>query len=266
MEPKKNKKDQFVVVCADSAPTAAELLPTARHMSEHLHKGLILLTCAADGEQWVKEFDVPHVVMPGGDWKTIIDGLPVAFNAVLAITLCDAGASRRSFVHPKQLLKNFRDCKIAYLAIPPRFSDPDTHFSNTTLTIDHLRESKEKLIWASYMARFFGSKVAIRHFDYRDGALRMRWQNNMRYVDKVFGGLNLEYTAGVLAGSELGNPDIEAIKKEDVGLFITLVADQRDRDLGDLFVKRPELRVIENERLIPVLLLNQRDDLYVLCD
>ena len=292
------KKDQFIVLCADTAQAAEGLLSAGRLFADKLRKGLILLTCAADGDQWVGRFDVPHVVLPGGDWKAAIDSLPTAFNAILAITLCDPSAPRRSFTHPKQLLKNFRECKIAYLVVSEQclvFSDAtqsDTnqltteHLTlNTVLTIDHQRESKEKLVWASYMARFLGSTVRIMHFDYRDAAFKMRWHNNMRYLEKVFGNLGLEYQTEVLQGSEMGNPDLAAFKqvaggREQVAdsnlpttgyglpatIFIMLVPDGRDRDLGDLFSTRPELRAITNPQHIPVLLLNQRDDLYIMCD
>ena len=149
-----------------------------------------------------------------------------------------------------------------------------THYPLPTfLTIDHQRESKEKLIWASYMARFFGSTVTIFHRNYRDAAFRTRWHNNMRYLDKIFSSLNLTYETAVLeGGSEFGNPDLLAIKQLSPftshlsPLFIALVPDRRDRDLGDLFSSPAELRLIKNHAHLPILLLNQRDDLYVLCD
>lgn len=235
-------------------------------MSDHLHKDIILLTCASDGEAWVKDFGVPYVAIPRGDWKTVIDSLATTFNAVLAITLCNPSAPRKAFTHPKQVVKNFRDCNIAYLVINSDFHKPRFKIENTVLTIDHLRESKEKLIWASYLARFFNSRIRILHFDYRDATLRMRWHNNMRYLDKIFSSLNITYSAEVIQGSELGNPDLAALKIDSIDLFIFLVPDKRDRDLGDLFTTSPELRILQNNRNLPILMLNQRDDLYIMCD
>lgn len=266
------KKDQFIVVCAESAEDAGKLLPTAHFFAEKLRKGLILLSCSPCAEEWIERFNVPFVALKG-DWKNAIDALPTAMNAVLAITLVDSKAPRRSLSHPRQLLKNFRDCKIAYLVLPNNF-----HFSifnsqlSTALTIDHQRESKEKLIWASYMARFFGSTIRVMHRNYRDAAFKMRWTNNMRYLEKIFSSLGLSYETAVLeGGSEFGNPDLVAMKTLTRGassdsLFLALVPDRRDRDIGDYFSKPDELHLIKNEAHLPVLLLNQRDDLYVLCD
>ena len=95
----------------------------------------------------------------------------------------------------------------------------------------------------------------------------------MRYLDKIFSSLNLTYETEIIeGGSEFGNPDLLAIKQlstlnfQPSTLFISLVPDRRDRDLGDLFTKPAELRLIKKGALLPVLFLNQRDDLYVLCD
>ncbi len=266
------KKDQFIVICAERPEDAEKLLPTAQLFAMKLRKGIILLSCAPGAETWIEQFGVPFMALKT-DWKTAIDALPTTMNAILAITLADPQASRHDLSHPRTLLKNFRDCKIAYLVLPSHFSISNFQFSISTLTIDHQRESKEKLIWASYMARFFGSTIHVMHRNYHDAAFRTRWQNNMRYLDKIFSSLNLSYETDVIeGGSEFGNPDLLVIKRHSSfliphsSLFIALVPDRRDRDLGDLFTKPAELRLIKNDAHLPVLFLNQRDDLYVLCD
>lgn len=266
------KKDQFIVICAECPEDAKKLLPTAKFFAEKLRKGRILLSCAPGAEAWIEQFDIPFMALTG-DWKTAIDALPTAMNAVLAITLAAPQAPRHNISHPRTLLKYFRDCKVAYLVIPSQLSISKYQFSITALTIDHQRESKEKLIWASYMARFFGSAIHVMHRNYRDAAFKMRWKNNMRYLDKIFSSLNLTYETEIIeGGSEFGNPDLLAIKQlstlnsQPSILFISLVPDRRDRDLGDLFTKPAELRLIKNGAHLPILFLNQRDDLYVLCD
>ena len=44
-----------------------------------------------------------------------------------------------------------------------------------------------------------------------------------------------------------------------------MTTDKRDRDLGDLIAGPTERRLLQKST-IPILFLNQRDDLYVLCD
>lgn len=256
------KKDQFIVICADSAATAGKLLPTARLFAEKLRKGIILLSCSPGAESWIETLGVPYVALKG-DWPTAISGLPTAFNAVLAIAWCDPEAKKGCFTHEKQILKNFKECKIGYLVVGKGVEQINT----VGLTLNHQRESKEKLIWASYFARFFHSRIVVMHHPYKDAAFLGRWKNNMRYMEKIFSGLNIAYETQVIeGGNEFGNPDLTAIDAPGTELFIALVADKREKDLGDLFATPPELKLLRNKRQLPVLFLNQRDDLYILCD
>ena len=270
-------KDQFVIACVESPESAAVVLPCARHFAECLnHKGLMVLhvSTTATDDSWLKELGVPYVSMHG-DWRTAIEGLPTAFNGILAVTACDTAAPRSSLTHPKTLLHEFKNCKIAYLCVRSevggRKSDSEAsplspftfHLSPFTsaLTMTHRREGKEKLVWASYLARFLGSRITIAHPDYRDGDLRMRWKNNMRFVDKMFAPLGITYTDAVAYGDDHKNLDLL-----QPDLLIARTSDPRERDIVDLLSPLPEYRLLIHPSHTPILFLNPRDDLYILCD
>ena len=128
----------------------------------------------------------------------------------------------------------------------------------------HRREGKEKLVWASYLARFLGSGISIAHPNYRDEDLRRRWQNNMRFVDKMFTPLNIGYTSAAIDGST--REDLRTLEQLQPDLLIARTTDTRDRDLLDWLSPLPEYRLLTHRSHTPLLLLNPRDDLYVLCD
>ena len=321
-------KDQFVIACVESAESAAIVLPWARHFAECLnHKGLMVLhvSTTATDDSWLKELGVPFVSMRG-DWRTAIEGIPTAFNGILAVAAVNPAAPRTSLTHPKKLLHEFKNCKTAYLVVGSRRSEsgrveesksqkveksksqrveeslshPDSqspgdsktqrvnfnfpacsqalstaelniiseklstfNFSLTTslLTMTHRREGKEKLVWASYLARFLGSRITIAHPDYRDGDLRMRWKNNMRFVDKMFTPLGITYTDAVAYGDDHKNLDLL-----QPDLLIARTSDPRERDIVDLLSPLPEYRLLIHPSHTPILFLNPRDDLYILCD
>ena len=274
-------KDQFIIACLESPATAGIVLPYAKHFASHLRKGIILLNVSRDGQSdWLKQYGLPYVGLKG-DWKTAIDGLPTAFGGVLAVTAVDPSAPRSSITHPSTLLRTFSDCKIAYLlvneeggmrneelgtgAINSSFLTPHSSFS-TVLTLDHRRESKEKLIWGSYMVRFFGAKLTVATPAYNDAGLREKVANNILFMKKIYKSLNVDYTLSSFTYhlSPFTSPDLSVLKS-DPSLLIAMTTDRRDRDLGDLLVGPPERRLITSAR-IPILFLNQRDDLYVLCD
>lgn len=269
-------KDQFVIACIESATDAAVVLPWVQHFAEHLnHKGVMALHVSAqkEDEGWLKQLGVPYVSMQG-EWRTAIEGLPTAFNGILAVVAVNPKAARTSLTHPKTLLRDFKNCKIAYLVVSVQcsvFSDDGdfqptiNHLTlNTALTMTHRREGKELLVWASYLARFLGSKIQIAHPDYRDQGLRQRWHNNMRFVDKIFSPLQIPYTSVTLGGTT--DVDRRVLEELHPDLLIARTTDTRDRDMLDLLMPLPELRLLTHPSHTPLLFLNPRDDLYILCD
>lgn len=254
-------KDQFVIACVESPEGAELVIPWARHFAQRLNgKGLMLLNVSKDGDNdWLKQYGIPYVGLRG-DWKTAIDGLSTAFGGILAVTAVNPAAPRSSITNPRTLLREFRDCKIAYLVV----SDQWSVVSNFALTLDHRRESKEKLIWASYLVRFVGATLTVALPDYRDGGLKAHQTNNLRYLEKIAPSLELTYSTAAIPAPAMTPPDVVAVETLSPDLILALATDRRDRDVGDWFLGNPELKLL---RLgTPTLLLNQRDDLYVLCD
>lgn len=259
-------KDQFVIACIENAANAAVVLPWARHMAERLnHKGLMALHVSPEkgDDGWLKELGVPYVSMQG-DWATAIEGLPIAFNGILTVAASDPKAPRTSLTHPKTLLHEFRNCKTAYLVVNGNCA-PRAPFT-ASLTLTHRREGKEKLVWASYLARFVGGQVVIASPHYRDEDLRMRWHNNMRFVNKVFGPLEIQYSTFTIHPSTLTSPDLAAINELKPDLLIARTTDIREKDLIDLLLPHPEVQLLTHPLHPLILFLNPRDDLYILCD
>ena len=262
------KGDQFVVACVESPETAPAVIAAARYFAERLRdKQLMLLNVSRkEKAEWIKDFGIPYVAM-SGDWATAIEGLPTAFNAVLAVTAVDASAPRSSITNPNTLLRAFRRCKIAYLAVPKDTEAPK--YQNTALTVDYQRESKEKLIWASYLARFLGTKLTIATPQYRDSGLRELQDNNLRYIDKVFPPLGITYNSERLdtTGERFRtNPDWHALDILHPDILVARATDPRATDPLDWIFGTPDRKLLSHPSHTPILFLNPRDDLYILCD
>lgn len=263
-------KDQFVIACIDRPEDAATVLHWARHFAERLNrKGLMVLHVARQkgDDRWLEQLEVPFASLVG-DWRTALDGLPTAFNGILAVTAFNPSAPRTALAHPRTLLREFRGCKIAYLCIPSQNSEfkiqnSKFEIQNSALSLTHQREGKEKLVWASYLARFLGSRITIAHPAYRDAGLRQKCSNNLRFVDKIFRPLELDYSTVQLERTT--KVDLELLDLNP-SLLIASTTDPREQDLLDHFLPRPELRLLHQKSCPPVLLLNPRDDLYILCD
>ena len=263
------KKDQHVIACVESAADAETVLSCAKHCAERLnHKGIILLNVSPEGtdNSWIKDYGVPYVGLHG-DWKTAIGGLPTAFGGILAVTMVNHSAPRASITHPSTLLRTFGECKIAYLTVGGQWQDDRSLWPRAVaMTVDHRRESKEKLIWASYFARFFGSRLTMARPAYKDEDLLRRQNENIRFLDKFLTSLGVDYKEATISNHTLQSPDITALAELSPDLLVSLGTDRRDLDVGDWLLGSPEKRLLCRSNGTPILFLNQRDDLYVLCD
>lgn len=133
-------KDQFVIACIDRPEDAATVLHWARHFAERLNrKGLMVLHVARQkgDDRWLEALGVPFASLVG-DWRTALDGLPTAFNGILAVTAFNPSAPRSSLAHPRTLLREFRGCKIAYLCIPSQNSEFKIQNSKFEIPTAHL--------------------------------------------------------------------------------------------------------------------------------
>ncbi|MBR1793017.1 MAG: hypothetical protein IJ764_05195 [Bacteroidales bacterium] len=277
--------DQFVIAYLAHPDKADTIISHALPLAQMLRKGLILLyvedprygglstseaepLLSAHAKRLREQHADTNFCALRGDTKEIITALPMMLYGVVVVAEADTHAPRRTPTHPKQVLRNFAESKIAYLTVQqPRL--PEQHFANVALTIDYRRESKEKLIWASYFARFNNSQLHILSQTYRDEGLHNMWRDNIRFMEKIFSSLGItsfsrhQYTSkGPFAEPHAA----EYAAEQGYELLISTTTDIRDRDNLELIIGTAEQRVVRNPGRLPILFLNPRDDLFVLCD
>lgn len=262
------KKDQHIIACVETPDTADPVIAYATYCARRLNnKGVILLNVGHDGDnQWLKNYHLPYIGLKG-DWSTAIEALPTTFGGILAVAGVNPKARRTSITHPSTLLRAFAQCKTAFLTVNTNSKNITPGWPlTTTFTVDHRRESKEKFLWASYMARFFNSKLIAVSPEYHDSGLRQQQYNNIRFLDKLFKPLCVDYTTATIPDSPTLSPDRAVLHKLHPDLHIAITTDTRERDIIDWVMGRPEKRLLQHSPETPILFLNQRDDLYILCD
>lgn len=273
-------KDQFVIACLGDLSMADAVISHAGYLSQMLNKGLILLyvedprykmPAVKDVEsrllQWESahpDWHPSHVAMKGST-REVASVLPTLLNGVIAVTGVNPAAARRTPAHPRETLRLFSECKIAYLTVQAPLA---SRYLDIAYGVDFRKESKEKLIWASYFARFNHSRLHMLHYDYSDEGLRGKWQNNVRFMNKFFKSVGVSCDSVVVAGRALF-PETRicaAAAENRCDLLISVTTDTRDLDIIEWFAGVAEQRTIRNSAQLPVLFLNPRDDIYVLCD
>ncbi|MBR1517826.1 MAG: universal stress protein [Bacteroidales bacterium] len=277
--------DQFVIAYLPHPDKTEAVVSHALPLAQMLHKGLILLyindpryggptkeeaqhLLADEVERIRPQHPDTNYIALAGNSREVISALPTLLYGVVVVAESNNESPRRSPTHPKEVLRLFAESKIAYLVVQQRYEKKD-FMSDVTLTIDYRRESKEKLIWASYMARFNHSHLHILSQQYKDEGLHKAWHDNIRFMEKMFASLGIsDYTIENYAGrgpfAETGAIEDACRKKYDMHICTT--TDMHDRDTLELLIGTAEQRVIRNPWKYPILFLNPRDDLYVLCD
>ncbi|MBR6992401.1 MAG: hypothetical protein IKH97_09315 [Bacteroidales bacterium] len=275
-------KDQFVIAYLADLSMTNEVVSHACFLARMLNKGLILLyvedshhhnPTVAQATPTLLQIEAAHPdvhpahVAMKGITREVIDALPTMLNGVIAVAGVNSAARRGSPTHPLQVLHLFGGCKIAYLTVQSPLTDP-TVYSHVGYGIDFRKESKEKLIWASYFSRFNHSRLTMLHFNYSDEGLHTKWHNNVRFMNKFFNGLGVTYNQQSVSGHALFPETLVCDTAAHIGcgLLISVTTDTRDLDIIEWFAGTQERRTIRNPHHLPVLFINPRNDIYVLCD
>ena len=112
------------------------------------------------------------------------------------------------------------------------------------------------------------SRLHMLHFRYSDTGLNKKWSNNVLFMDKFFRNLGITYDSLPVEGRALFPETLvcTAAAQAGHGLLISVTTDTRSRDVVEWFAGVQEDRTVRNPHRLPVLFINPRDDIYVLCD
>ena len=278
------KKDQYIAAYIADYTHSEVVLSYALFMSNMLKKGLILLRIVdpkytsettSEAEKRLRELktnihldnnnNVTYCAIKGNT-KDILTTLPIALNVVTVIGSADKYAHRKSPLSRKNVLRNFTECKTAFLLAQEPLKNTNA-LRNIAFSIDFKKESKDKFLWASYFSRFNNSFLHAFSPKYDDEFLRAKWYDNTKFLDKMFASLNVKYEKHSIAKQQSQYLDIDVLQyasTKDIGLLVSTTT--KERDVMEYFIGVQEDKTIINEYKIPILYLNPREDLYVLCD
>lgn len=138
-------------------------------------------------------------------------------------------------------------------------------YKNIVLPLDSLRLSKEKSLWAGYFSRFYKAKVHVLIASYKDDYLVNKVLGNLKFTQKIYANLEIDYQIHNVGEIEQDIDEYALSYAPKVNGSLVLVMTTRFFTFFDLFLGPAELKVIANSQQMPVMCINQRDDLYVLC-
>ena len=187
----------------------------------------------------------------------ILDLLPICEQNEVSFLLLQLVNSKSKEI--QHLLNACRQLRIPYLLY--NSSNEFVKFKKILLPVSFLVEELEKAQFAAAFGRFFGAEISLLLAkDYGSKAL-----DNSQKIKSVLDKFNLKVNTikGQKDSFKINQESLRIAKREQFDLLI--VSASREYGLDDLIFGSMEQKLI-NKSTIPVLLINPRDDLYVLCD
>lgn len=164
----------------------------------------------------------------------------------------------------KKALKFIKPSRLPVMTVGLPLPAPDI-YRHVLLPLDIDRQQKEKSLWAGYFSRFYQAKVHVLYGKYKDQLLKKRVKDNIDFTEKIYKNLEINYELHPMPG-EIDNIDSFSLQfAPEVGASLTVIMMTSYYTLIDYIFGPKENAIIANEQGLPVLCINERDDLYVLC-
>lgn len=281
MSEHKETKEQFVIAYLNNLDYTESCIEHSVQIAKILNKGLILIHIydtsltninVEDAELRLKEINslitdvqLHSYISLKGNTKEIISKLGELLNAVLVVTSCNPTQKDKNKAdNPSTLLKNMEGSRTAYLICNQQNSKID--YQKVLLPLNNARESKEKTLWASYFARFFKSEITLYYRTYKDAFFQQQLNLNLAFARKMLGQFNI-IPSNKKSEDRRTLLDIQALKyaeQNDYGIVICQTT--KNKSFFDNIKGLEELKTLKILNDTPILFLNPRNDLLVLCE
>lgn len=185
-----------------------------------------------------------------------IEKLVMDFDAVLIVLHKD---------DLKSGLKAFRESSIAFLFVQGD-SPSYLNYKNVLVPMDYRKASKDTALWASFLGRLNRSQVQIVYAHEKDreqAAIVMKnlsfykkFLTNLKVVHRLVAGKSSSW--GICSETIANAPEL----KGDVMVF----AGSASISLLDLMIGLPEKRIIRKAGDLPILIVNPRKEICMVCE
>ena len=161
----------------------------------------------------------------------------------------------RRFIKPSRL---------PVMTVGLKLPDSDI-FRQVMLPLDIDRQHKEKALWAGYFSRFYHAKVHVLCGSYKDQLLKQKVKDNIDFTKKLYQNLEIDYELHEFSRTIDDIDRFSIFYAPEIKATLTVIMMTSFYTFIDYIFGPKENAIIANEDGLPVLCINERDDLYVLC-
>ncbi len=267
-----NISEQKVVVVCDFSERMKDVIVHGARMADILKKELCLLVIWKDKVQKGSfQEKINQTILnlrsnlPGMQISSLliqnslrdnIEKLTDVYNAVLVV------------MHQSDFkfgLKAFRESTVAFLFVNGMLPEY-LSYKNVLLSIDYRKASKEISLWASYLGRFNKSKIYLIYANETDSDHRSKLQKNLEFIKKFLSSLNVSHHFVPGKSNSWGIFDETLTNSKNWSGDVMLFAGSMYISLIDRMIGLPEEKIIRKAGNLPILIINPRKDVCIMCD
>jgi hypothetical protein len=139
-------------------------------------------------------------------------------------------------------------------------------YKNILVPVDFRKASKETSLWASYFGRFNKSQIHVIYAFETNSDQKMRLMRNVEFFKKFLSSLNVRFSLNEGKSSSWGICKEALTNAPQLNGDALVFSASNTISLLDLLIGLPEKKIIRQAGNLPVLLINPRKDICVLCD
>lgn len=209
-------------------------------------------------EKCKKEHDFsPEIIVKEGSIFTDIADTIEQTDATFAVMGTHGIKGMQKFTG-SWALKVIVSSKAPFIVVQGKPTKPQ-NYKNIVYPIDFKNSAKENLIWAAYMAKFYGSKFHLCYVDEADATFKRKIVQNITLAQKYLADQNIEYEIIKLEGKKVDDEAVAYAKESDADMI--LIATTKNISLQDYMLGAHEQKIIVNKEQIPVMCVNPREGL-----
>jgi len=267
-----NSSMQKIVVLCDFSERMPEVIVHGVRMADVLKKELCLTSF------WRKMDERPPLqeklyqtsrnlkaAFPGIDVSWLLLQKSLADNMQKLVDEFEAVLCVLHQTDSQWAMRAFRQSSIAFLFIKgeiPRFLS----YKNVLVPIDFRKASKDTSLWASYFGRFNKAQVSLIYARETERERAAKLTRNLNFFRKFLSSLNVGHRVDAGTASSWGIYEEAIVRVDEFQGDVLIVSGSSNITLIDLLIGLPEKKLLRKAGNLPVLMINPRKDICVMCD
>lgn len=141
----------------------------------------------------------------------------------------------------------------------------DPQWQNILLSVDVDLPAKEKALWAGYFNRYGKSNIHVLHNEYQDSISIDKLSDLMDFIHKLYKNLEITPILHTITPKAYDLDQYAVDHADDYQAAALVVMTTTHKTFIDRIFGTREKQLLANPQNLPVLFINERDDLFVLC-